>query len=166
MKQYTPKQVNIIKQEIRTGKPLPLIAKDLATEWGRPLKGIYGKVVALSRKTYKINNTWKDDSRMPAEITSPVISENVQQTIDFAPIEEEILDIAVVEEEVVISQEIVEQEDLSEVEEIVKPPVQQPAQIEVEGIEVPANNMAFIGTPSRVVIYRDHVRYYYSNENN
>lgn len=166
MKQYTPKQVNIIKQEIRTGKPLPLIARDLAIEWGRPLKGIYGKVVTLSRKTYKINNTWKDDSRVPAEIKSPIRPADAQQTIDFTPLEGGMLDSFTIDEQEVITdicKEIINDAEVVTEENIVE---QLPAQIEVEGIEVPVNDVAFVGTPSKVVIYKDHIRYYYSNENN
>ena len=63
MKQYTPKQINEIKQQIRTGKPLPIIADDLAKEWERPVSGVYSKVFTLSKNTRKINNTWKGPAR-------------------------------------------------------------------------------------------------------
>jgi hypothetical protein len=46
-------------------------------------------------------------------------------------------------------------------EEIVEKPIErQPAEI---GIEVPVGVMAFTGTPSRIVVYSDHVRYYFDN---
>ena len=51
MKHYTAKQVNEIKQEIRTGKPVAIIADELATQWGRPVAGVYGKVLKLSKLT-------------------------------------------------------------------------------------------------------------------
>ena len=49
-----------------------------------------------------------------------------------------------------ICEEIVEKSEIK----------QQPAEI---GIEVPPTNISFNGVPSRVVIYSDHVRYYYNN---
>lgn len=36
----------------------------------------------------------------------------------------------------------------------------QPADI---GIEVPVNSMNFIGVPSKIVVYSNHVRYYFDN---
>ena len=58
MKHYTPKQINQIKQEIRTGKPVAIIADELAKEWKRPVAGVYGKVLRLSKMTRKIVNTY------------------------------------------------------------------------------------------------------------
>ena len=65
MKHYSPKQINQIKQEVRTGKPLSIIADELAAEWGRPLSGVYTKVVRLSKQTRKINKTWTGPTRKP-----------------------------------------------------------------------------------------------------
>ena len=46
-------------------------------------------------------------------------------------------------------------------EEIVEKPMErQPAEI---GIEVPVGVMAFTGVPSKIVVYQDHVRYYFDN---
>ena len=156
MKHYTPKEVNLIKREIRTGKPLPLIADDLAREWGRPRQGLYTKIVTLSRKTYKINK-WDGPTR---KVEKPVRAGVIQKTINFTPMTDSLLEgFDDKEKEVIanISKEIV---NLPKEEPVVQ---QQPAEI---GIEVPVNDVAFVGTPSKVVIYKDHVRYYYSNENN
>ena len=160
MKHYTPKQVNLIKQEIRTGKPPKLIAQDLAREWGRSYQGLYNKVLLLARQTYKINNTWEESQKKTIKVIKAPIPAVVQETIDFTPLEGGLLETFTVQEEEVITdicKEIIEKEETCE---------QLPAEIEVEGIEVPASNVAFVGTPSRVVIYKDHVRYYYSNKNN
>jgi hypothetical protein len=160
MKHYTPKEVNLIKREIRTGKPLPLIADDLAKEWGRPRQGLYTKVVTLSRKTYKINK-WDGPTRKVEKPAKPSI---VQETINFTPMNESLLEGFDDEEKEVIvdiSKGII---NLPKEEPVTEPVIeQQPAEI---GIEVPVNDVAFVGTPSKVVIYKDHVRYYYSNENN
>jgi hypothetical protein len=156
MKHYTPKEVNLIKREIRTGKPLPLIADDLAKEWGRPRQGLYTKVVTLSRKTYKINK-WDGPTR---KVEKPVRPAIVQETIDFTPMSDSLLESFEEKEKeaiVDICEGII---NLPKEQPIVQ---QQPAEI---GIEVPVNDVAFVGTPSKVVIYKDHVRYYYSNENN
>ena len=150
MKHYTPKQVNEIKQQIRTGKPLPLIADDLATEWERPSSGIYSKAVALARNTRKINNTWSGPSKREKTKLRPT---SVQQLIDFTPMPGSLLDITDDKSEFIlkeICEEIIDKSD-----EIVR----EPAEI---GIDVPVGNISFIGTPSRVVIYPDHVRYYYN----
>lgn len=150
MKHYTPKQVNEIKQQIRTGKPLPLIADDLATEWERPSSGIYSKAVALARNTRKINNTWSGPSKREKKKLRPT---SVQQLIDFTPMPGSLLDITDDKSEFIlkeICEEIIDKSD-----EIVR----EPAEI---GIDVPVGNISFIGTPSRVVVYPDHVRYYYN----
>ena len=49
MKSYSLSEINLIKQQIRTGKPMSLIADDLAKEWNRPLGGVYSKVWKLSK---------------------------------------------------------------------------------------------------------------------
>lgn len=150
MKHYTPKQVNEIKQQIRTGKPLPLIADDLATEWERPSSGIYSKAVALARNTRKINNTWSGPSKREKKKLRPT---SVQQLIDFTPMPGSLLDATDDKSELIlkeICEEIIDKSD-----EIVR----EPAEI---GIDVPVGNISFIGTPSRVVVYPDHVRYYYN----
>jgi len=148
MKHYTPKQVNEIKQQIRTGKPLPIIAEDLAVEWERPSSGIYSKAVALARNTRKITNTWTGPTKKTK--LRPTI---VQQSIDFDLMPGSLLDVTDNKSEVIlkeICEEIVEKSEIK----------QQPAEI---GIEVPPTNISFNGIPSRVVIYSDHVRYYYNN---
>jgi hypothetical protein len=148
MKHYTPKQVNEIKQQIRTGKPLPIIAEDLAIEWERPSSGIYSKAVALARNTRKITNTWTGPTKKTK--LRPTI---VQQSIDFDLMPGSLLDATDNKSEVIlkeICEEIVEKSEIK----------QQPAEI---GIEVPPTNISFNGIPSRVVIYSDHVRYYYNN---
>ena len=148
MKHYTPKQVNEIKQQIRTGKPLPIIAEDLAVEWERPSSGIYSKAVALARNTRRITNTWTGPTKKTK--LRPTI---VQQSIDFDLMPGSLLDATNDKSEVIlkeICEEIVEKSEIK----------QQPAEI---GIEVPPTNISFNGIPSRVVIYSDHVRYYYNN---
>jgi len=148
MKHYTPKQVNEIKQQIRTGKPLPIIAEDLAVEWERPSSGIYSKAVALARNTRRITNTWTGPTKKTK--LRPTI---VQQSIDFDLMPGSLLDVTDNKSEVIlkeICEEIVEKSEIK----------QQPAEI---GIEVPPTNISFNGIPSRVVIYSDHVRYYYNN---
>lgn len=165
MKHYTPKQVNLIKQEIRTGKPPKLIAQDLSKEWGKTFQGLYTKVLLLSKKTYKINNTWEAPKRKAVVAPKAPRPAIVQETINFTPLEGSLIETFSVKEEEVITEvcndilNIPVVEDSYEIDE----PAQEPAEI---GIEVPVNNVAFIGTPSRIVIYKDHVRYYYSNENN
>lgn len=163
MKHYSPKQINQIKQEVRTGKPLSIIADELAAEWGRPLSGVYTKVVRLSKQTRKINKTWNGPTRKPIakRAPKPAVVEQVVMNLVTEPqleqnfkdrVEEIVADIeskqamAVVQE---ICEEIVE-----------KPIERKPAEI---GIEVPVGVMAFTGTPSKIVVYQDHVRYYFDN---
>jgi hypothetical protein len=163
MKHYSPKEVNRIKQEIRTGKPLPIIADELSVEFDRPLSGLYTKIVLLARQTRKINKTWEGPTRKPYKKRASK-SVAVQEMIDFEPlpgstlsafknpIEEVIKEVKAVDT-LGIVQEICE--------EIVSKPIErEPAEI---GIEVPVGVMAFTGTPSRVVVYSDHVRYYFDN---
>jgi len=46
-------------------------------------------------------------------------------------------------------------------EEIVSKPIErQPAEI---GIEVPVGVMAFTGVPSKIIVFSDHIRYYFDN---
>jgi hypothetical protein len=46
-------------------------------------------------------------------------------------------------------------------EEIIDKPIErQPAEI---GIEVPVGVMAFTGVPSKIMVFSDHVRYYFDN---
>ena len=165
MKHYSPKQINQIKQEVRTGKPLSIIADELAAEWGRPLSGVYTKVVRLSKQTRKINKTWAGPTRKPmtrkAKAPRPAA---VQEVIDFEPLPGSLMhnfDKRIVE--------IIEDIEATEAaqafkeicEEIVEKPIErQPAEI---GIEVPVGVMAFTGTPSKIVVYQDHVRYYFDN---
>jgi hypothetical protein len=162
MKHYTPKEVNRIKQEIRTGKPLPIIADELSVEFDRPLSGLYTKIVLLARQTRKIHNTWTGPSRKSYKkraskkdsveqvvmnlVTEPQLERNFKDRIEEIVEEIDSKQISVVQE---ICEEIVE-----------KPIERQPAEI---GIEVPVGVMSFVGTPNRIVVYQDHVRYYFDN---
>ena len=165
MKHYTPKQINQIKQEIRTGKPVAIIADELAKEWKRPVSGVYSKVLRLSKMTRKIVNTYTGPTKRPyvrKKAPRPaVIQEAV--TMEFQPmpgslwdnfdkrIEEIAADIDA--DKVPVVQEICE--------EIVDKPIERlPAGI---GIEVPVGAMSFTGVPSRIMVFTDHVRYYFNN---
>ena len=163
MKHYTAKQINEIKQEIRTGKPVAIIADELSAQWGRPVAGVYGKVLKLSKLTRKITKTYDGPTKRPRirKAPKPAI---VQQTIEFNPLEGSLLEnfnkrVEEIMEDIKANEA---QEIVQEIcEEIVEKPIErQPAEI---GIEVPTGNISFIGTPSRVVIYSDHVRYYFTN---
>ena len=163
MKHYTAKQINEIKQEIRTGKPIAIIAHELASRWGRPVSGLYGKVLKLSKLTRKITKTYNGPTKRPRTRKAPKPA-IVQQSIEFSPIEgsllenfnkrvEEIMEDIKANEAEIIVQEICE--------EIVEKPIErQPAEI---GIEVPVGVMSFTGVPSRIVVFQDHVRYYFDN---
>jgi hypothetical protein len=165
MKHYTPKQINQIKQEIRTGKPVAIIADELAKEWKRPVSGVYSKVLRLSKMTRKIVNTYEGPTKRPyvrkKALRPAVVQEAIEMEFQPMPgslwdnfdkrIEEIAADIDA--NKVPVVQEICE--------EIVEKPIErQPAEI---GIEVPVGVMAFTGTPSRIVVYSDHVRYYFDN---
>lgn len=160
MKHYTPKQINDIKQEIRTGKPVSIIADELAKEWKRPVAGVYSKVLRLSKQTRKINNNYIGPNRKPRVKKAPRPS--ILMKFDPLPgslfndvdnrIEEIVAEVKANNAETVL-QEICE--------EIVEKPIErQPAEI---GIELPVGVMSFVGTPSRIVVYQDHVRYYFDN---
>jgi hypothetical protein len=163
MKHYTAKQINEIKQEIRTGKPIAIIAHELASRWGRPVSGLYGKVLKLSKLTRKITKTYNGPTKRPRVRKAPRPAA-VQEVIEFEPLAGSLMDNFNKR-----IQEIVQDIEATEAaqavkeicEEIVEKPMErQPAEI---GIEVPTGNISFIGTPSRVVIYSDHVRYYFTN---
>jgi hypothetical protein len=146
MKPYTLSEINFIKQEIRTGKPISIIADDLAKEWSRPIGGVYTKVWKLSKLTRKIKGGYTGPNRRPTvKKLRPKIASRIPYIWDINENEEIILK--------EICEEIVNKEEEPIIE-------QQPADI---GIEVPVSSMSFTGTPSRVVIYPDHVRYYYNN---
>jgi hypothetical protein len=155
MKQYTPKQINQIKQEIRTGKPVAIIADELAKEWDRPVNGVYHKVLRLSKMTRKIVNTYKGPTKRPyvrKKTPRPAI---VQKAIEmeFQPIPGSLWDLDIETSKIPVVQEICE--------EILEKPIErQPAEI---GIEVPVGDMSFTGVPSKVMVYPDHVRYYFNN---
>jgi hypothetical protein len=164
MKHYTAKQINEIKQEIRTGKPIAIIAHELASRWGRPLSGLYGKVLKLSKLTRKINKTYNGPTKKPRvrKAPRPASVEQVVMNLDPMPgslmenfdnrIKEIIEDIEATEAAQAVKEiceEIVE-----------KPMERQPAEI---GIEVPVGVMSFTGVPSRIVVYSDHIRYYFDN---
>lgn len=147
MKSYSLSEINLIKQQIRTGKPMSLIADDLAKEWNRPIGGVYSKVWKLSKKTKKITGEYTGPTRRPfTRKIRPAIASQIPPTLWNLNDKEE-----------VILKEICEEIVNKEEEPIVE---QQPADI---GIEVPVSSISFTGIPSRVVIYPDHVRYYYNN---
>ena len=163
MKHYTPKQINQIKQEIRTGKPVAIIADELAKEWKRPIAGVYGKVLRLSKQTRKIVNTYEGPTKRPYVRKKALRPAVVQEAIemDFQPMPGSLWDnfdkrVEEIVEDVkakAIVQEICE--------EIVHPNIErQPADI---GIEVPVGVMSFTGVPSKIMVYPDHVRYYFDN---
>lgn len=162
MKHYSPKEVNRIKQEIRTGKPLPIIADELSVEFDRPLSGLYTKVVLLARQTRKINNTWTGPTRKSRikKAAKPAVVEQVMMNlVTESQLEENFKDRI---EEIVADIDSKQIPVVQEIcEEIVEKPIErQPAEI---GIEVPVGVMSFVGTPSRIVVYQDHVRYYFDN---
>lgn len=163
MKHYSPKQINEIKQEIRTGKPLAIIADELAAEWGRPVSGVYTKVVRLAKQTRKINKTWVGPTRKPRakKASRPAVVEQVvMNLVTETQLEQNFKDRV---EEIVADIESKQAIDIVQeiCEEIVEKPIErEPAEI---GIEVPVGVMAFTGTPSRIVVYSDHVRYYFDN---
>ena len=163
MKHYTAKQINEIKQEIRTGKPVAIIADELSTQWGRPLAGVYGKVLKLSKLTRKITKTYNGPTKRPRTRKAPKPA-IVQQSIEFSPIEGSLLEnfnkrVEEIMEDIKANEaEIIVQEICEEI--IEKPTERQPAEI---GIEVPVGVMSFTGVPSRIVVYQDHVRYYFDN---
>lgn len=177
MGHYTPKEVNLIKREIRTGKPAYLIADELSKQWGRSREGLYSKALALSKKTYKIRK-WEGPTKIKAKIEKPVRPAIVQEVINFTPMPGSVLEnLEVKQKEQDVIQEVcqdimnlvtpsqLEDNFNNRIEEIVTDieAQQQPAEIEV-GIEIPVTDLAFVGVPSKVVVYKDHVRYYYSNQ--
>jgi hypothetical protein len=153
MKHYTPKQINEIKQQIRTGKPAIIIADDLAKTWGRPATAIYHKAIQLAKQTRKIKNDYvgpkkrvrvKQVKKEPGTIIPP-----------------HLWDINDEEEVVYVKQDVIVGKEPEE--EFIPEPVKYEQETAEICIEVPTGNISFIGTPSRVVIYSDHVRYYYNN---
>jgi len=156
MKLYTTKEISEIKQHIRKGIPLSIIADDLSKQWNRPIAGIYAKIWKISKMTRKIKNGYNGPKRRTYKPRlKPTMASQLPLELTLNEKEEIVLKD--------ICEEIVGKEELT-VEEFSKiwdeAPQQQPAEI---GIEVPVSSMSFIGTPSRVVIYADHVRYYYNN---
>ena len=164
MKHYTAKQINEIKQEIRTGKPVAIIADELATLWGRPVAGVYGKVLKLSKLTRKIAKTYNGPTKRPRVRKAPRPRSVEQVVMNLDPMPGSLMDNFNKR-----IQEIVEDIEATEAaqavkeicEEIVEKPMErQPAEI---GIEVPVGVMSFTGVPSRIVVYSDHIRYYFDN---
>jgi hypothetical protein len=142
MKHYSLKQINEIKQEIRTGKPVAIIADELAKQWKRPVNGVYAKVLKLSKMTRRVVGNYNGPSRKPHKPkVKPAI---VDKELNFTPMPGSLMD---------------------KFDSIIDEPIQEPSKIEQQpaeiGIEVPTSNIAFTGIPSRVVIYSDHVRYYF-----
>ena len=163
MKHYTAKQINEIKQEIRTGKPIAIIAHELASRWGRPLSGLYGKVLKLSKLTRKINKTYSGPTKRPRIRKAPKPASVEQVIMNLDPMPGSLMDnfnkrIEEIIEDIEANQIPVVQEICEEI--IEKPMERQPAEI---GIEVPVGVMSFTGVPSRIIVYPDHVRYYFDN---
>lgn len=166
MKHYSPKQINQIKQEIRTGKPVAIIADELAAEWGRPVSGVYTKVLRLSKETRKINKTYSGPTRRSYK--------SEKRKLKPAPVEQVMMNLEPMPNSLMDNfdkriMEIIEDIEATEAaqavkdicEEIVHKPIEREA-AEI-GIEVPVGVMAFTGIPSRIVVYSDHVRYYFDN---
>jgi hypothetical protein len=149
MKAYTLKEINEIKQEIRTGKPISLIAYDLSKQWNRPIAGMYTKVWKLSKSTKKIKSNYNGPIRKPYK---PRVQLRPSMAVPLP------LDWNLDKKEEIVLKDICE--EIINKEEFVDDNVQEPAEI---GIEVPVSSIAFTGVPSRVVIYPDHIRYYYNN---
>jgi hypothetical protein len=165
MKHYTPKQINQIKQEIRTGKPVAIIADELAKEWKRPIAGVYGKVLRLSKQTRKIVNTYEGPTKRPyvrKKAPRPTIVQEAV-TMEFQPMPGSLWDnfdkrIEEIAADIEANQVPVVKEIC---EEILEKPIERlPAGI---GIEVPVGVMSFTGVPSRIMVFTDHVRYYFNN---
>lgn len=165
MKHYTPKQINQIKQEIRTGKPVAIIADELAKEWKRPVAGVYGKVLRLSKQTRKIVNTYEGPTKRPyvrKKAPRPAIVQEAV-TMEFQPMPGSLWDnfdkrIEEIAADIEANQVPVVKEIC---EEILEKPIERlPAGI---GIEVPVGVMSFTGVPSRIMVFTDHVRYYFNN---
>lgn len=144
MKHYSPSEVNEIKREIRKGTPVSIIADELAIKWGRPMNGIYNKVWKLSKQTRKINNEYNGPKRKPYAKRAP--KPTMASNIEIWGWDE--AGQAIVKE---ICKDIVD----DGIEEVVAPTEM--------SIEVPAGSISFTGTPSKVVVYSDHVRYYFNN---
>jgi hypothetical protein len=163
MKHYTAKQINEIKQEIRTGKPVAIIADELATLWGRPVAGVYSKVLRLSKQTRKINHTYNGPAKRP-RTRKALRPAKVQEVIEFEPLPGSLMDnfekrIVEIIEDIEATEAAQAVKDICE--EIVSKPIErQPAEI---GIEVPVGVMAFTGVPSKIMVFSDHVRYYFDN---
>lgn len=144
---YTPKEINYIKEEIRTGKPISIIADELCKEWHRPVGGVYAKVWKIAKSTKKISKNYVGPTRRPhIRKIRPTMAKEIPNLWDFND-EQEI----VIKE---ICEEIVNKQEEPAVI------VQEPAHV---GIEVPVDSITFTGKPSKVVVYPDHVRYYYNN---
>jgi hypothetical protein len=164
MKHYTPKQINEIKQQLRTGKPVAILADELAKEWKRPVGGVYTKVLRLSKQTRKITAEYKGPMRRPKvrkkKGLRPAI---VEQQLMFEPMLGSVLDnFDKKMEKIVADIDANKVPVLKEIcEEIIDKPIErQPAEI---GIEVPVGVMAFTGVPSKIMVFSDHVRYYFDN---
>lgn len=145
MKSYTTNEVSHIKREIRTGKPCSIIADELSTIWKRPYGGIYNKVLNISKLVNKKKNTWNGPSkRTYTRKPKPAMASNVNLW-NWDNEKEAVAVKEICEEIVAKSEEVVEEVNPTET-----------------GIEVPANLISFNSSPTRVVIYSDHVRYYYN----
>lgn len=163
MKHYTAKQINEIKQEIRTGKPVAIIADELSAQWGRPVAGVYGKVLKLSKLTRKITKTYNGPTKRP-RTRKALRPAAVQEVIDFTPMPGSLMDnfnkrIQEIVEDIEATEAAQAVQEICE-EIVTKPLERQPAEI---GIEVPVGVMSFTGVPSRIVVFQDHVRYYFDN---
>lgn len=162
MKHYSPKQINQIKQEIRTGKPVAIIADELAKEWKRPVRGVYSKVLTLSKQTRKIKNEYigpKRNAYTPRKkkVIKPAI------TMNFDPMPGSLMDNFNKRVEEIVAD--IETNQIPVVKDICNEIVEKPIERQAAniGIEVPVGVMQFTGVPSRIVVYSDHVRYYFDN---
>lgn len=145
MKHYSTNEIIEIKREIRKGKPVGIIANELSIKWGRPINGIYSKIWKLSKQTRKIKSDYTGPKRKPyaKRAPKPAIASNIEiwgwdeegQAI-VKEICEDIVNAGIEEQEVAVAE---------------------------IGIELPADSISFVGKPTRVVVYSDHVRYYFNN---
>jgi hypothetical protein len=163
MKHYTAKQINEMKQEIRTGKPVAIIADELALIWGRPVKGVYNKVLRLAKLTRKITNTYNGPTKKPRAVKAPrpaiVMNFDPLEGSLFSNYEKRVEEI--IEDIKSTKAQAVVQEICEEIIDVRKPvETVQPAEI---GIEVPSDLISLNIYPTRVVVYSDHVRYYFKN---
>jgi hypothetical protein len=54
---YTQREINELKEAIRSGKPYTQIAQEFSVAYNRSYAGVYMKVCSISKKTRKRANT-------------------------------------------------------------------------------------------------------------